>query len=270
MAGSVKRPSVAAKRTSRLPTHSAGMSKLLTAVITASLTASLAASASLAAASPATADLDGSTAATAAAPAAPVLHGPTAPGDQFPSHRFTRTPHRSDTQLGFHFGLVQPLVMRGFNAAVELRRGRFIATYSHGQGLEASLAPGVLTSSEKAAGMRLTMPYTTGGGIGVVLIDELYVLADVKLHHFEAYAGSGLASYSTVTVGGEIGWRFYLWKGFHVTPVVRYWPNVWDSAPDGGVTVPTPTGSLTHQPAKQGFGGLFANVLIGWSFELGS
>jgi hypothetical protein len=173
-----------------------------------------------------------------------------------------------DTQLGFHFGLVQPLVMRGFNAAVELRRGRWIATYSHGQGLEASRAPGVLSSEERAAGMRLTMPYTTGGGVGVVLLDELYVLADVKLHRFEAHAGAGLAHYSTVTVGAEIGWRFYVWKGLHVTPVIRYWPNVWDSAPESSVVVPTQDGSLIHPVAKQGFGGLFANVLVGWSFEL--
>lgn len=197
-------------------------------------------------------------------------HGPRAVRGDFPSHRFSWQPHRADAQLGFHFGLVQPLLMHGFNAAIEFRHGRFIATYSHGQGLEASRAPGALTAAEDAAGMRLMMPYTTGGGIGVVLVDELYVLADLKLHHYEADAGAGRASYSTVTVGGEIGWRFYVWKGLHVTPVVRYWPNVWDDAPAGGVVVPTATGTLTHQPVSQGKGGLFANVLVGWSFELGS
>jgi hypothetical protein len=194
-------------------------------------------------------------------------HGPTATQAAFPSHNFALAPHTAENQLGFTFGLNQPLLAHGFNAAVEYRRGRWIATYSHGQGLDVTNL--ALNDSERAAGMHLNMPYTTGGGVGIVLLDELYVLADVKLHHYEAYAGAGLAHYSTMTVGGEVGWRFYIWKGLHVTPVLRYWPNVWDDAPAGGVMVPTPTGTIVHKPAQQGYGGWFPNVLVGWSFELG-
>jgi hypothetical protein len=171
-----------------------------------------------------------------------------------------------ETELGFHFGLVQPTLMRGFNAAVELRHERWIATYSHGQGLEASKIAGTLTDAEDAADMRLMLRYSTGGGVGYRLWRDLYVLADVKLHHYEAYAGAGLAEYSTVTVGGELGWRFMVWRGLHVTPVLRFWPNVWDS---GDVMVPTANGDvLRHEPAKQGVGGVFANVLVGWTFDV--
>lgn len=172
-------------------------------------------------------------------------------------------------ELGFTAGLVQPLVMHGFNAAVEFRHGRWIATYSHGEGLEASAVSGTLTSREEDAGMRLDLTSSTGGGVGYVLWRNLYVLADVKYHRYEAYAGSDLAHYSTVTVGGELGWRFKVWKGLTITPVLRYWPNVWDNAPSEGVTVHTENGgTLMHQPAKQGVDGVFANVLVGWSFGL--
>lgn len=173
-----------------------------------------------------------------------------------------------DAELGFHYGLLQPLLTRGFNAAVDLRLGRLVLSYSHGQGLEISRAPGTLTAAEEDAGMRLVMPYSTGFGVGVTLVDELYAMIDFKLHRFEAHAGSDLARYSTATIGAEVGWRFFVWKGLYVAPVVRYWPNVWDNAPAAGVTVKTMGGSLTHAPAKQGVEGLFANVLVGWAFDL--
>jgi hypothetical protein len=195
-------------------------------------------------------------------------HGPAAGSDQFPSHELQLAPRRPLAQLGFHYGLLQPILTRGFNAAIDVRLGRLVLSYSHGQGLEVSRAPGVLTAAEDAAGMRLTMPYSTGGGIGITLFDELYTMADVKLHRFEAYAGGELARYTTVTVGAEIGWRWFLWKGLHVTPVIRFWPNVWDDAPAGGVMVATATGTLAHAPAQQGASGLFANVLVGWAFDV--
>jgi hypothetical protein len=172
-------------------------------------------------------------------------------------------------ELGVHFGLLQPLLLHGFNAAVEYRRDRFIATYSHGIHLDPGRVSGTLTDAEDAAGMSLALPYSTGGGVGARVWRGLYALADVKLHHYVANAGAEDASYSTVTVGGEVGYRFELPYGFTITPVVRYWPNVWDNAPDGGVLVPTATGeTLMHAPIAQGVGGLFANVLVGWKFDL--
>ena len=103
----------------------------------------------------------------------------------------------------------------------------------------------------------------------VVLVDELFLMADVKVHRFELDGGADKAAYTTVTVGGELGYRFFLWKGLYVAPVVRFWPNVWDDAPEGGVTVRTASGAtVTHTPMKQGFGGFVPNVLIGWAFDV--
>lgn len=196
-------------------------------------------------------------------------HGPSAPGDKVPSHHFDRRAHTSDAQLSFHYGLAQPILLRGFNAAVDLRVGRFIVSYSHGQGLDFSRPPGALSAEEAAAGLRVIAPYSTGGGVGMTLFDEVYVLADLKIHHFEASAGAEVKGYSTVTIGAEAGWRFFVWRGLHVTPVVRYWPTVWDNAPESGVMVETSRGdTVQHGPMAQGYHGLFANVLVGWAFNL--
>jgi hypothetical protein len=189
-------------------------------------------------------------------------HGPSAPLNQFLSHRFQLEAHQPGLQLAFHAGLLQPLFVQGFNAAMDVRVGRFVATYSHGEGLD-GVGQSALVEPEKAAGANLGLTWSTGGGLGVTLIDELYVLVDFKVHRYAFSVGAERADYTTFTVGGEVGYRFFLWKGLHVAPVIRYWPTVWTSAPQG-VTA----GGLTHQPVAQGFQGLFANVLIGWAFDL--
>jgi hypothetical protein len=191
-------------------------------------------------------------------------HGPAAPARRFPAHHFRVAAHQPPgVQLAFHYGLVQPILYRGFNAAVDVRWRRLIFTYSHGAALDFTAN---LPASERAAGVRVYMPFTTGGGVGVLLIDELYILVDVKYHRFDLTLGAEHPSYDTLTIGGEIGWRFFIWKGLYLSPVVRYWPNVWTSAPSGGVSLAK--GALIHQPLEQGYHGVFANVLLGWAFNL--
>ncbi len=192
-------------------------------------------------------------------------HGPAAPGDAF-AHRFQLRAHQPDRpQIAFHFGLLQPLLLRGFNAAVDLRWGRFIATYSHGQGLDVDLAPGTLTDAETQAGLEIFLPYSTGFGVGAVLFDELYALIDFKLHSYSLRLNDSQLSYQTITVGAELGYRLFLWKGLHVAPVLRFWPNVWSSLENGRLFLGP---DIQHEALKQGFGGFFMNVLVGWAFEV--
>jgi hypothetical protein len=191
-------------------------------------------------------------------------HGPAAPARRFPSHHLRLAAHQPPgVQLAFHYGLVQPILYGGFNAAVDVRWRRLIFTYSHGAALDFTSS---LSDGERAAGLRAYVPFTTGGGVGVLLIDELYVLVDLKYHRFDLALGAEHPSYDTFTIGGEIGWRFFIWKGLYLSPVVRYWPNVWTSAPARGVSLQN--GALVHQPLAQGYHGLFANVLLGWAFNL--
>jgi hypothetical protein len=193
-------------------------------------------------------------------------HGPEAPDRQFPSHVFQLAAHEPQrVQLAFHFGLSQPIFSHGFNAAVDVRYKRLVLTYSHGQGLDYTPFE---NSVEKAANAKVALPYTTGGGVGVLLIDELWVLADVKVHHFEINTALDHPSYTTVTVGAELGWRFFVWKGFNLGFVARYWPNVYSSA-GAGVTIHDTHGKAVVDPAeKQGTQGFLANVLVGWAFDL--
>ena len=193
-------------------------------------------------------------------------HGPAAPYDRFPSHVFRLAPHEPErVQLGFNYGLSQPILMHGLNAAVEVRYRRFIATYSHGQGLDYS---SFATSRERSAGAAVHMPWTTGGGIGVLVLDEMWVLADLKVHRFELDTTVDHQAYSTVTVGAEVGWRFFVWKGFNLAVVARYWPNVYASS-GKGVTLHDVGGkTFVDPPAQQGYSGLLANVLVGWAFDL--
>ena len=83
----------------------------------------------------------------------------------------------------------------------------------------------------------------------------------------EVDTGLSPEAYTTVTLGGEIGYRLFVWEGLYVCPVIRYWPNVWSSAPDG-LALSTAAGDWQHDPMEQGYSGLFANVLIGWDFDL--
>jgi hypothetical protein len=194
------------------------------------------------------------------------LHGPAAPDGEFPSHVFrlqARAPDR--VELGFNFGLSQPILAHGFNAAVDLRYRRLFFTYSHGQGLDYTF---FATQAEKDAGLRVQLPWTTGGGVGVVLIDELWILADVKVHHFVLDSPADHYAYTNVTVGAEIGWRYFVWKGFNVAFVGRYWPNVYSTAGKGVVVHGKNGSTFVDPPEAQGYHGLLANVLVGWMFDL--
>jgi hypothetical protein len=206
---------------------------------------------------------------TAHAPEAPQPlrgHGPEAPDSQFPSHVFQLRAHEPPrVQLAFQYGLNQPIFTHGFNAAVDVRYKRLILTYSHGQGLDAT---SFLNTTETRAGMTLAEPWTTGGGVGLLLIDELWVLADLKVHRFEASTSLDHVAYTNVTIGGEIGWRFFVWKGFNIALVARYWPNVYSTA-GNGVTLHDANGKpFFHKPLEQGYAGFLGNVLVGWAFDL--
>lgn len=201
------------------------------------------------------------------APALPVPgvrpHAYRAPYSQFPSHTFQLAPRwHPEPEASVHFGLLQPILFGGFNTALDLRWGPLVVSYSHGQGLDYSATPSLaLTQQEQDAGMTLLSPWTTGGGVGMVVLDELYFLVDVKVHRYVAAVDADSAAYTTVSVGGEIGYRFFVWRGFFAQAVVRYWPNVYTSLPNDEVQL----GGITHEAKNLGF---FSNVMLGWAFGI--
>lgn len=195
-------------------------------------------------------------------PAGAQAHGPGTEG--FPSHEFQLDARSADTgQIGVNFGLSQ-LLINGFNVAVEGRYKRWVFEYSHGMNLDFNAAGEVaLTAAEKRQSLEVFTPWSTGGGIGYVLVDELYVGAEFKGHHFEVDHPSGESlTYTTVSIGPVLAWRYFIWGGLHTNVYLRYWPNVWSSLEDDEHTFDT---GEVHKAKDFG---LFANVSLGWAFNL--
>ncbi len=185
-------------------------------------------------------------------------HGPSSDG--FLSHDFQWEPHRYQSQFNLHFGLSQPLLFEGFNVAADFRIGRWVFEYSHGMFLNYNAVDGVVESFVNDSSVRLDSPWTTGGGVGFILLDDLYVMAELKAHHYNTSVGQDSAQYTTISVGPALAYRLFVWRGLNLTTYFRWWPTVWDST-DGKVEL----GDKTFDPVDLGF---FANLSLGWSFDL--
>ena len=91
---------------------------------------------------------------------------------QTPASESTQEGPWPDWQLAFHGGLLQPLLLKGFNAAVDVRHKRLVMSYSHGEGLDLTAFAG-LPQAQIDAGVQVREVWTTGGGVGLTLVDEL-------------------------------------------------------------------------------------------------
>ena len=168
-------------------------------------------------------------------------------------------PPRPGDGITVAVGLNQPLLFRGANASVTVRRGRWVADYSHGVALDLNAAGGfALTDAEAARGLDIDVPWTTGFGVGVRLTDRLDVRAEGKAHRFEATpSGAETVAYTAFSVGPGVYYRLPLWRGLEVEPSVRYWPTVASTlSRDEAASV----GGAAHSFD------VFANVSVGWSF----
>jgi hypothetical protein len=171
-------------------------------------------------------------------------------------------PMPGQLQVSLLAGLLQPTILRGFNAALDLRYRRFVFSYSHGAALDYSANPRfTLRDDERRAGLSLRSPWSTGFGVGATIIDELYVLADFKVHRYEARLGDDDARYTTISVGAELGYRWFVWRGLFLNPTVRYWPTVWSSRERS--MLGAQGDRLVHHAKDLG---VFANVSIGIAF----
>ncbi|WP_394850182.1 hypothetical protein LZC95_22330 [Pendulispora brunnea] len=195
-------------------------------------------------------------------------HGPAS--SAFPSHRFQLAPHRYPRgEIGVNFGLIQPIFAHGFNIAGEFRYQRLWLEYSHGQSLDYSACASMcLTSDERNAGLSVKSPYTTGFGVGFILIDDVWLGLEFKTHRYEVGAPSGdQVRYQTYSIGPVLGWRFFVVRGLYIDLYARYWPNIANTLPNGewAVAASGDRPASTHQAHNLG---VFANASIGWAFAL--
>jgi hypothetical protein len=199
---------------------------------------------------------------------APPAASPEGQGFDFlPSHHFQWAPSDAkNVQVGINFGLLQ-LALGGFNVAAELRYRRFWFEYSHGMDLKLNNLDGFsMTQTERDQNLRLFVPYTTGFGVGVTLVDELWLGVEFKTHRYEVNAPGGpVSSYQTYSIGPVLGYKAFLWKGLFADAYLRYWPNVASSLGDNKIALQGADGAVSH--SAHDFG-VFANVSIGYAFNL--
>jgi len=199
------------------------------------------------------------------APAPPPAHG--VESRAFPSHHFQWAPHRAETlQVAVNFGLVQ-LALGGFNVSAELRYRRLWLAYQHGVHLTLNnlgslgLSRLALSSDEREQGLHVYLPYSTGFGVGILLVDELWLGAEFTASRFEVRVpDSRTASYETYGIGAVLGYRLFLWRALHVNAYVRYWPTAGNH-----VTLHGATGPVRHQAHSFG---VYPNLAIGYAFDL--
>ncbi len=202
-----------------------------------------------------------------AAPASPPEPGVDRGFDPLPQHRFQWAPSDSrSVQVGVNFGLVQ-LALGGFNLAAEVRYRRLWLEYSHGVDLTLNKLGSVATTqTERDQNVHVFVPYTTGFGVGITLVDELWLGVEWKTHRYEVNApGGAVTSYQTYSVGPVIGYKLFVYKGLYANAYARYWPNVATSLEDGKVALEGSHGTVTH--TAHDFG-LFANLSIGYAVDL--
>jgi hypothetical protein len=185
----------------------------------------------------------------------------------FPEHHFQWTAtDAKQVQVGVNFGLLQ-LGLGGFNIAGEVRYRRFWFEYSHGVDLKLDRLGGFsMTSAERAEDLRLVVPYTTGFGVGVTLLDELWLGVELKTHRYEVNAPGGpVTSYQTYSVGPVLGYKLFVYKGLFANAYARYWPNVASTLDHNEIALRGANGTVEH--AAHDFN-VFANVSIGYAFDL--
>jgi len=185
----------------------------------------------------------------------------------FPPHHFQWAPSDAKTpQVGVNFGLLQ-LALGGFNVAGEVRYRRLWLEYSHGADLKLNDLGGFsLSGTERTQNLHVVVPYTTGFGVGLTLLDELWLGVEFKTHRYDVNAPGGpIASYQTYSIGPVLGYKVFVWKGLYANAYARYWPNVASTLGDNKIALSGTKGTVSH--AAHDFG-LFANVSIGYAFDL--
>lgn len=179
------------------------------------------------------------------------------------------------TDVGLVLGLVQPVMLGGFNAEVDAHIGRWSFEYSHGASLD--FTGSLVVGDAHDQHLAYHLPYSTGFGIGYRVTRSFDVRLEPKLHAFQVYYDGDRANrvvdYKTFTLG--VG-AYYRWlpfggrsdwaRGLAIIASARFWPNIYDTLGDFRYM-----SSVTHQmetlaPARIGIANtpFIANLSVGY------
>lgn len=197
---------------------------------------------------------------------------------------------QSDQRAGFPYsnkvslvaGLIQ-YASGGGNLELNYHTRYLAFDYSHGWNLQFT-QPGTLSQAQQDQQIHVSIPWTTGFGVGYRLTPNLDVRLEPKWHRYEIFyndvelAGDPITAYTTATLG--VGFYYRIWpfrkkdnalNGIVIVPNARFWPNIWSSLEGDEFTYQNRlTGQTeTHSAAQQGIpgtGGFFVNMSIGYTF----
>jgi hypothetical protein len=153
----------------------------------------------------------------------------------------------------------------GGNVAVQYNIGPLALEYSHGQGVHLSEADFLRNRSEKDAGADVHETWTTGLGVGVLVLHDLRLLLELKANHYELEGGdrNSRLSYTTFTIGPGVFYDIHLWNGLFIQPSVRWWPTVHSTMSDGAA-LRRADGTQVQITSHES--GVFPNLDVGWEF----
>ena len=187
-----------------------------------------------------------------------------------------------DNQVNLLFGLTQ-IALDGFNVEANLAYNRIIIDYSHGISLNTNnefLEDG----PDKAQGLAIHIPWTTGIGIGYRFNNWLNLRVEPKWHKFELFYDGDIqnvsnlvSDYTTFTLGLGLYTNFRPFKnknnflkGIMIAPNVRYWPRLSSSLIDNTLEYSNriTNQNETHTAREIGIGNtpFFFNMSIGYSY----
>jgi hypothetical protein len=146
-----------------------------------------------------------------------------------------KEPFLYSNKVSVLFGLLQPVVAKGFNIEFNYFTKRMAFDYSHGIGLNPPVVGDYLDQK-----VVLNIPFTTGFGIGYRFNSFLDFRFEPKLHHFKMYykddtqnETNKLADFKTITFGLGLYYRYFPFKnsdnkflqGITTSTSLRYWQN---------------------------------------------
>lgn len=172
-------------------------------------------------------------------------------------------------------GITQPILLDGFNLAVNYNLGKIVLEYSHGVNLE--YKDQVLKLAYKDKLLSLKSPYSTGTGLGYKLISKnkigFDIRAEAKVHKYVAeLTETETIDYVNFDLGGGAYFQYYPFakrsnalKGIVIEPSIRYWANTASSLKGDHVYRGENDIDITHKPYPLD---LFANISLGYTFGL--
>jgi hypothetical protein len=144
----------------------------------------------------------------------------------------------NDVRVNLLFGINQPL-LGGFNIEGNFFWKRLAFDYSHGTNLKFSSE--ILGGAYQEQGLKATLPWTTGFGVGYRFNTWLNLRVEPKWHKFEiSYEetpegiSGAVTDYTTFTLGLGLYANLRPFKnsqnkflsGLMIAPSIRYWPKV--------------------------------------------